>query len=71
MRRQTFVSIFLSFSLFTGYVLYTLPMNFNGYVPFLINTPTASLQKDKIPTNECPVYDAKQSDGEAPVMLEH
>ena len=31
---------------------------------------TASLQRGKTLLNECPVYDTKQSDGEAPVMLE-
>ena len=37
----------------------------------LQNTPTATLQRGKIPSpNECPVYDAKQSDGKVPVMLE-
>ena len=30
--------------------------------------PTASLQRDKTPTNECPEYDTKTSDGEAPVI---
>ena len=35
----------------------------------LENTLTASLQKGKIPTNECPGYDTKQSDREVPVML--
>ena len=34
------------------------------------NTLTAPLQRGKIPPNECPVYDTKQSDGEVPVMLE-
>ena len=36
----------------------------------LPTTPTASLQKEKTPTNECPVYDINQSDGEAPRMQE-
>ena len=37
----------------------------------LLNTPTASLQRGKTPhSNEYPVYDTKQSDGEAPVMQE-
>ena len=36
----------------------------------LKNTPTASLQRGKTPPNKCPVYDTKQSDGVAPVMLE-
>ena len=36
----------------------------------LQNTLTASQQRAKISPNECPVYDAKQSDGEVPVMLE-
>ena len=36
----------------------------------LLNTPTASLQRGKIPPNEFPVYDTKQSDCEVPVMLE-
>ena len=36
----------------------------------LQNTPTASLQRGKTSPNECPDYDTKQSDGEAPVMLE-
>ena len=35
----------------------------------LQNTPTASRLRSKIPLNECPGYDIKQSDGEAPVML--
>ena len=35
------------------------------------NTLTASLQSGKMPpTHKCPGYDTKQSDGEAPVMLE-
>ena len=37
----------------------------------LLNTPTALLQRGKIPPpNECPGYDTKQSDSEAPIMLE-
>ena len=36
----------------------------------LENTPTAPLQRSKTPPNECPVNDPKQSDGEAPVILE-
>ena len=37
----------------------------------LKNTLIASLQKGKTPiSNECPRYNTKQSDGEAPVMLE-
>ena len=36
----------------------------------LYNTPTASLQRGKTSSNEYPGYDTKQSDGEAPVMLE-
>ena len=36
----------------------------------LYNTPTASLQRGKTPTNKCPGYDTKQSDCEALVMLE-
>ena len=28
------------------------------------------MQRDKNPTNECPVHDIKQPDGEAPVMRE-
>ena len=35
----------------------------------LQNTPTASLQRSKTP-NECPAYGAKQSDGDASVILE-
>ena len=37
----------------------------------LKNTLTASLQRGKTqpPHNECPGYDTKQFDGEAPVML--
>ena len=31
---------------------------------------TASLESSKIPPNDCPEYDTKQSDGEVPVMLE-
>ena len=34
------------------------------------NTPTAPLQKNKTPTNECPRYDTKQSDNEVLEMLE-
>ena len=30
----------------------------------LLNTPTASLERGKTPTNECPNYDTRQSDGE-------
>ena len=36
----------------------------------LQNTPTAFLQRGKTPTNKCPGYDTKQSDGLAPVMME-
>ena len=37
----------------------------------LSNRPTAPLQRGKTPpSNECPGYDTKQSDGEVPVMLE-
>ena len=36
----------------------------------LKNTPTVSLHRGKTPTNKLPEYDTKQSDGEAPVMLE-
>ena len=36
----------------------------------LLNTPTAPLQRCKTTPNECPGYDTKQSDGEAPVILE-
>ena len=36
----------------------------------LLNTPTASLQIGKIPTNECPKYNSKQSVGEVQVILE-
>ena len=37
----------------------------------LQNTPTATLQRENPqPTNECPGYNTKQSDGEVPVMLE-
>ena len=32
--------------------------------------PTTSLQRGKISPNETPEYDTKQSDSEAPVMLE-
>ena len=32
------------------------------------NTPTASLQKGNILSNECPGYDTRQSDGEAPAL---
>ena len=35
----------------------------------LNNSPTASLQRGN-PSNECPEYDTKQSDGEVPVILE-
>ena len=35
----------------------------------LLNILTASLQRGKTPTpNECPRYDTKQSDGEAPIL---
>ena len=34
----------------------------------LQNTPSGSLQRVRFPS-ECPVYDTKQSDGEASVML--
>ena len=34
------------------------------------NTPTASLQRDRTPSKECPGYDTKQSDAKASVMLE-
>ena len=30
--------------------------------------PTASLLRDKTPPNECPSYDSKPSDDEAPVL---
>ena len=36
----------------------------------LLTTPAASLQRGKTPTNEGPEHDTKQSDSEAPVMLE-
>ena len=36
----------------------------------LENTSTASLQRSNPAPNKCPRYDTKQSDGEAPVMLE-
>ena len=36
----------------------------------LKNTLTAPLQRGKIPPNECPAYDTKQSDGEVPAVLE-
>ena len=36
----------------------------------LLNILTAPLQRDKHPTNKCPRYDTKQSDDEAPVILE-
>ena len=36
----------------------------------LQNTPTTSLQRDKTPATKCFGYDTKQSDDEAPVMLE-
>ena len=36
----------------------------------LHNTLIASLQRGKTPLNECPEYDTKQSNIEAPVMLE-
>ena len=35
----------------------------------LYNTPTASLQRSKTPTNKCSRYDIKQSDGEVPVSF--
>ena len=34
------------------------------------NTSSASLQRSKTYSNECPRYDTKQSDVETPVMLE-
>ena len=36
----------------------------------LNNTPTAPCRRVRPPPNECPVYDTKQSDGEASVMVE-
>ena len=33
-------------------------------------TPASALQRGNTPPNECPGYDTKQSDSEAPVMLE-
>ena len=33
-------------------------------------TNSISAERVNAPTNECPTYDTKQSDGEAPVMLE-
>ena len=37
----------------------------------LLNTLNASMQRGKTsPTNECPAYDTKLSDGEVPVILE-
>ena len=36
----------------------------------LQNTPTAYLQRAKTPHNVCLGYDNKQSDGEAPVILD-
>ena len=36
----------------------------------LQDTLTAYLQKAKTFSNECPVYDSKQSDSDASVMLE-
>ena len=41
---------------------------YNGLL--LKNTPTASLQKSEAHPNECAGYGIKQSDGEAPVVLE-
>ena len=35
-----------------------------------MNTPTASLQRDKKKTDECPDDDIKQSNGKFQVMLE-
>ena len=35
-----------------------------------VNTTTVPLKSGKILPNECPRYDTKQSDGDAPVMLE-
>ena len=37
---------------------------------WLSYTPTAYLQRGKIPFNECPRYDSKQSNGKSPVILE-
>ena len=36
----------------------------------IYNRPTAPLQSGKTPTNECPIYDNKQTDSEVPIMLE-
>ena len=36
----------------------------------LYDIPTAPLQRGKKPSNECSVYDTKQSNDEVPVMLE-
>ena len=36
----------------------------------LYNTPTAPLQWGMSPSNECPIYGTKHSDGEVPVILE-
>ena len=46
-------------------------MNISWFIRLgLQNTSTASLQRGKTLPNEWPGYDTKQSDGEAPVMLE-
>ena len=36
----------------------------------LLNTPTAPLQRGKIPPNVCSIYDTKESDGEVLVRLD-
>ena len=44
--------------------------DYSVLISFWIAQSAASLLRDKPPPNECPSYDTKQSDGEAPVILE-
>ena len=45
-------------------------VSFENYPSWLelLNMMTASLLRGETPTNKCPVYDTKPSDGEAPVL---
>ena len=59
------ISIYLSIYLENRLIYLHMPSQLGLY-----NTPTAPLQRGKPSTNECPGYNTKKSDGEAPVMLE-
>ena len=60
-----------SFVSYPGYWWGGVPTRYTGGVSYyLIAQSAASLQRDKTPTNECPGYDTKQSDGEVPAMQE-